>query len=378
MQFTGTGERLSANCVERSAALIGCEPAALRAVIEVEAAGSGFDAKARPKMLFEPHLFYAGLSGPARAQALAQGLAYKRWGEKPYPRTSEENYRRLALAMRLDEDAALRACSWGLPQILGANHAKAGYSGAADMVADMLTGENAQIEAMARFIIASNLAKPLRERNWAAFARGYNGPGYAKNAYDKKLASAFARFARARAPQLSPPRDEVDDARVFFVQERLRALGYFEVGKIDGLWGSRTRGALLAFKADNGLPLNEAIDEHAILALSGADPRAVDPVRALATPEEVAASSATAASARRSKFGAALAGFCASMSGALWGTLESFGSAASLLAPIRDVVRDAPPWLWFVAATVVAYSIWRSADQTETRLVEDYRAGKKP
>ena len=229
---------------------------------------------------------------------------------------------------------------------------------------------------MARFIIASRLAKPLRDKNWAAFARGYNGAGYAKNAYDKKIASAYARLSQEKSP-LSLV-GEVDDARIFFVQERLRALGYFEVGKIDGLWGSRTRGALLAFKADNGLPLTEAIDEAAILALSAADPRAVDPDRALATPDQVAASSTTASSVRRSKFGAALAGFGASISGALWGTLESFGSAASLLAPIRDVLADIPPALWFVAAAGVAYSLWRSADLTEARLVEDYRAGKKP
>jgi hypothetical protein len=30
-------------------------------------------------------------------------------------------------------------------------------------------------------------------KDWAKFARGYNGPGYAQNAYDVKLAQAYEK-----------------------------------------------------------------------------------------------------------------------------------------------------------------------------------------
>ncbi|WP_280141978.1 N-acetylmuramidase domain-containing protein [Methylobacterium sp. yr668] len=44
----------------------------IHAVIDVEAAGNGFDKLKRPKMLFEPHRFYANLSGEKRAGRLAR------------------------------------------------------------------------------------------------------------------------------------------------------------------------------------------------------------------------------------------------------------------------------------------------------------------
>jgi hypothetical protein len=39
------------------------------------------------------------------------------------------------------------------------------------------------------------LLAALQSHDWAAFAKGYNGPGYAKNAYDVKLAEAYERFS---------------------------------------------------------------------------------------------------------------------------------------------------------------------------------------
>jgi len=36
----------------------------------------------------------------------------------------------------------------------------------------------------------------------------------------------------------------------------------------NGRWGSETRGALLAFKADNGLPLTPSVDDRTWAALA--------------------------------------------------------------------------------------------------------------
>src|SRR5690606_23195761 len=61
-----------------------------------------------------------------------------------------------------------------------------------------------------------------------------------------------------------------------------------EVGNIDGIMGSRTRGALLAFKADwndanagtkNDLPLDDKLDEATLAALMTGLPRVVSPER---------------------------------------------------------------------------------------------------
>ena len=55
------------------------------------------------------------------------------------------------------------------------------------------------------------MAEALRKKNWAAFAKAYNGPGYAKNQYDTKLAAAYASFATP-APAPSAPKPAAKSA----------------------------------------------------------------------------------------------------------------------------------------------------------------------
>ena len=70
------------------------------------------------------------------------------------------------------------------------------------------------------------------------------------------------------------------------VQTRLKALGYHEVGRIDGVIGPRTRAAILAFRDDNDLPRVPIIDTALADALEVASPRAVAPDRAAGMPTQ--------------------------------------------------------------------------------------------
>jgi hypothetical protein len=174
----------------------------IHAVMDVEAAGGAWDSQGRPKMLFEPHRFYKNLTDAgARARAVAAGLAYPKWGEQPYPRDS---YPRLIEAMKIDETAALKSASWGLGQVLGENFAMVGFDTVQAFVLGMLDDADAHLDAMVSFIISAHLDDEIRSHNWAAFARGYNGPQYAKNDYDTKLAKAFAKWSGIRDTPWSP------------------------------------------------------------------------------------------------------------------------------------------------------------------------------
>ena len=51
---------------------------------------------------------------------------------------------------------------------------------------------------MLAFITSANLACHLRDHSWARFAGGYNGPGFRKNGYDTKLATAFAKWQKIK------------------------------------------------------------------------------------------------------------------------------------------------------------------------------------
>lgn len=185
--FRGAAKRIEDIDLPRVGKMIGVGEDEIHAVLDVEASGGGFDKRGRPKILFEPHVFYRNLSGQARAIAVAKGLAYPEW-KKEYPLDS---YPRFLQALEIDEAAAIRACSWGASQILGENYVAAGYDSPQAMVVDFCEDEDNHLEAMINFIIANRLDDDLRAHRWAAFARGYNGPRYAENNYHTKLEAAF-------------------------------------------------------------------------------------------------------------------------------------------------------------------------------------------
>ena len=190
INFVGAAARRTDRGIASAATLVGCDVANLMADVQVEAASSGFDEERRPKALFEPHIFFRNLKGDRRDRAVATGLAYARWGAKPYP---HDSYPRILTAMAIDTEAALRSTSWGLPQILGENHAAAGYSSAVAMVnAFVAGGEDEHLSAMAHFIVANpRMREALIARDWATYAHLYNGP--ATKGYDTRLAAAYAQ-----------------------------------------------------------------------------------------------------------------------------------------------------------------------------------------
>jgi hypothetical protein len=59
-----------------------------------------------------------------------------------------------------------------------------------------LESEGRQLDAFVGFVISNKLDDELRDKRWADFARVYNGPGFAENKYDSKMADAYARHAR--------------------------------------------------------------------------------------------------------------------------------------------------------------------------------------
>ena len=193
--FKGAAAKLQVEDIVALAEENGIEPAALRAVIAVEAAGSGFDGAGRPKILFEPHILYRLLAEPERQMAVDAGLAYAKWGMQPYPKGSDAQYARLEAASEINQSAALKSCSWGMGQIMGSNHNLAGYGDVETMVFACMDSEAKQAEMMVNFIKNAKLLPAIQNLDWAAFARGYNGPAYAKNAYDVKLADAYKRFS---------------------------------------------------------------------------------------------------------------------------------------------------------------------------------------
>jgi len=180
----------------RAAKELGVEVAAIRAVAEVEAAGAGFLPDGRPAVLYEAHIFHKHTKGAHAHGKDRRGVALSsaKWDRSLYGASGAHQHDRLDDAAKLDADAARKACSWGAFQILGENYEAAGCSTIDEFVDKMNSGAPAHLDAFVAFIKTNQLDGALRAKNWAAFARGYNGPAYAENAYDKKMAQAYARW----------------------------------------------------------------------------------------------------------------------------------------------------------------------------------------
>lgn len=203
--FKGAAKRLDKTDWPEIAAQIGVGEDELHAFAEVEASGSGFDAKGRVKMLFEPHVFHRELGpGKSRTAAIKAGLAYPKWKPGGYP---ADSYPRLMKAMAIDETAALRSASWGLGQIMGNNCRAAGYATPQKMIEAFAADEEAQLQAIVDFLKAKGLDKALRAHDWKTLEKGYNGGGF-NGAYAVKIQNAFARWQKIKDTPWNPAKQD--------------------------------------------------------------------------------------------------------------------------------------------------------------------------
>lgn len=179
---------LSRDDVVAVAERLSVRPEAVHAVAEVESGPWGaFLPDGHPVVLFERHLFSRFTGG--RWDAERPALSNRRPGR--YGKVSAQP-RRLAAAKRLDHDAAIRATSWGLFQILGDNYVAAGFRSLGEMEAAMRSGVRAHLEAFGSFVyLHSKMLDALRREDWREFARRYNGPGHERHNYAGRIGSAF-------------------------------------------------------------------------------------------------------------------------------------------------------------------------------------------
>jgi hypothetical protein len=238
MQYRGDGRPLTEAGLHAAGDALGVAVPAIWAVLSIETRGVGFLRDRRPRVLFERHVFHRLTAG--RFDAVRSDLSTPLPGG--YAGAAYE-WPRLEAAMVLDRDAALQSTSWGIGQLMGCNFALAGFANVAEMIAAMVIGEDAQLRATAAFIAGAGLGGALQQRDWAVFARGYNGPDFERRGYDRQLAAAFERNMGV-----------LPDLRVRTAQVALFFLG-FNPGPIDGFVGPRTRAAVVALQRKRGLPV---------------------------------------------------------------------------------------------------------------------------
>jgi LysM repeat protein len=225
-KFTG-GEITDKDWKDTADALT-CDEAVLKAISVVESGGnSSFwllnkgDGAHIPAILFERHYFsrktkgiyddtFPDVSWPTgyrtrnKLHASDKKMPSGEVEERDIYSDRASAYLRLIEAYRLDEEAALKSCSWGKFQVMGDNFAACGAEDLDEFVNAMCTSEYEQLRMLSGFIRKKpRLWAAVKTRDWEAIALNYNGPGYKTFSYDTKLKAAYEKFA-------SPPKDASD------------------------------------------------------------------------------------------------------------------------------------------------------------------------
>jgi hypothetical protein len=259
----------------------GMETAAILAVISTETGGQPFEADGRtPIVLCEPAVFYHQLPAASRAEAVKEGLAYPTWDPHGYrdQGTSAGREARFARMKAFDEAAAYRSVSMGLMQIMGFNADEADCGDAKSMYEAMVGSVDVMIDCGVRFLKHTGISNALAAQDWADAARLYNGAGYKRNAYDVKLAEAYAHWHTAlNSGQIVPSTNPKvlslgnQGPAVADLQKSLSDKGY--AIHQDAYYGPETQGVVAAFQVHHGIPADGIAGENTVAAIAAAAPQ---------------------------------------------------------------------------------------------------------
>lgn len=187
----------------------------------------------------------------------------------------------------------------------------------------------------------------------------------------------IARYAKSRLLGIRRPlrTDAQQRPEMKVIQQQLKDLGYFEVGIVDGRYGPRTRAAVLAFRADNGLGLSPDVDPVLAEALQNAKPRAVSRERAAGKPE--GSRIVKAADAQIATGVVGMAGAAASVVVPAVETAERAKDVTERtvgLLNLSDWLMPLLPWAGAAVFFVIILLAWKA----KAARIEDFRTGKTP
>jgi N-acetylmuramidase len=202
---------------------LGCHPADLEAIAEVESGGFGWYRDGRIKVLFEKHWFFKLVAAELRATAVKRGLARRSWvspsnGGYRDQKTPDQRYAILAKAIDLDREAAFASVSIGRFQIMGFNYKICGFPSASVMWTKFLDSERDQLHAFANFLKSKGLVAAIRRRDFAQVEKRYNGGGLA-GAYARRMRTESERLRAGKWRNYQPGSMEVDPTSAAGISE---------------------------------------------------------------------------------------------------------------------------------------------------------------
>ncbi len=185
------------------------EPAAIRAIVEIETGKthSGFHADSLPVINFDLPVFRrtaARRKINLSKYAKSHPEVFRAPNIRNYGSQQAAQQARLDAAMTIDSIAAIESTFWGMFQIGGFNWKLCGTESREEFLRLMKRSEYDQLKLFANYIRNTGLLKYLKAKNWAAFSKIYNGPGYAARGYHTRMAAAYRRYRETMKPRTKP------------------------------------------------------------------------------------------------------------------------------------------------------------------------------
>ena len=176
---------------------LGAERAAIQAVAAVESGGrSGFGSDGRCIIRYELHTFadrthhVYDKTHPHLSNAYKAGLAFHAGGQ-----ANEWSLLYGSALLRGRVIDGIASSSWGMFQIMGFNFAASGYGSPGEFATAMCESSSNQLKAFLQLCQSNGWGRYLAVKDWAGFAKHYNGLKYADHKYDQRLSSAYKRFS---------------------------------------------------------------------------------------------------------------------------------------------------------------------------------------
>ena len=192
-------------------------------------------------------------------------------------------------------------------------------------------------------------------------------------------------FLRGTAPtqngglNVQPPRT-VYSVECEVVQRELDAMGYHEVGDIDGLWGGKTAGGIKAFFNDRGVTavaeLGPTLNLEIARAKHDGFSRPIAPSRANAQPKDLAPKNEAVHVSLWQRFWAKIATGAAGLGLVSTGPGSTFQTVQDKLSGVQGYFASVPAWAWFALALGVAGAVWYASERAAKAVTKDYNTGK--
>ncbi|MGJ1295531.1 N-acetylmuramidase domain-containing protein [Sphingobacterium spiritivorum] len=182
--------------IKEIAQRFGIEGAALKAFIEVESGGKGFDSRTGKILIqFEPHWFKRKVPYAPSGNWSVNKVDVQ---SKEWPAFNE--------AFRINADGAMESTSIGLGQLMGFHYKIMGYKSVGEMWDYAKLGEYEQVVQLCIFLknyLGGRILRYLSVKDWHNVAVYYNGSGYmtiakkyGREPYNISMQKAYEKYKK--------------------------------------------------------------------------------------------------------------------------------------------------------------------------------------